>query len=302
VTFEAPTRRAIEFFSERIGPYPYEKLANVEAAGLGGGTEHASVIMYGEKSVTGRPATGLVAHEIAHQWFGNSVTEKDWDDVWLSEGFATYLTLLATEHYDGRDAFVAGLKRSRDTVFAFEKKTPDVPVIHENLSDMRRVLNALVYQKGGWTLHMLRGVIGSDKFWAGIRDYYARYRDSNASTDDFRRVMEETAGVDLAWFFRQWLNRAGSPTIEGGWRFNAGAKRIEVELEQTQSGDAYRLPLELGISLEGAQQMRIERIEMTQKQQRFEISADKEPSVVSLDPNTWVLMEARIVSQAARTQ
>src|SRR4029077_16033945 len=102
---------------------------------------HASAIFYGEASVTNRPATNLVAHEIAHQWFGDSVTERDWDDVWLSEGFATYFTLLATEHYQGRDAFVAGLKRSRENVFNLEKRSPTIAVVHNNLSDMKAVLN-----------------------------------------------------------------------------------------------------------------------------------------------------------------
>jgi hypothetical protein len=106
-TFEEASRRAVEFFSSHVGPFPYQKLANVQAAGMGGGMEHASEIFYGEKGVTGQPAYGLVAHETAHQWFGDSVTEKDWDDVWLSEGFATYFALLASEHYDGRDAFEA---------------------------------------------------------------------------------------------------------------------------------------------------------------------------------------------------
>ena len=105
---ETPARRVIEFYSDHVGPYPYEKLAGVQAAGVGGGIEHASVIFYGERSVFGRDITGLVAHEIAHQWFGDAVTERDWDDVWLSEGFATYFALLFTEHDSGRDAFVAG--------------------------------------------------------------------------------------------------------------------------------------------------------------------------------------------------
>ena len=96
VTFEGPTRQAMEFFASHIGPYPYEKLADVQVAGMGGGMEHASAIFFGERSVTNRPAFGLVAHEIAHQWFGDSVTEKDWDDAWLSEGFATYFASLAT--------------------------------------------------------------------------------------------------------------------------------------------------------------------------------------------------------------
>jgi aminopeptidase N len=287
VTFEGPAREAMEFYIDHIGPFPYEKLANVEAAGVSGGMEHASAIFYGEKSVTDKPATNLVAHEIAHQWFGDSVTENDWDDVWLSEGFATYFTLLCTEHYEGRDALVAGLKHSRDVIFATEKKIPGVAVRHDNLSDMKKVLNQLVYQKGGWTLHMLRGQIGTDKFWAGIRDYYRRYRDGNASTDDFRKVMEENAGVDLKWFFDQWLNRAGSPIVEGAWRYDAAAKKIVVELAQKQEGEAYRLPLEIGIS------DRIEKIEMAQKTQRFEIASDKEPASVTLDPNTKILMDAK---------
>ena len=177
--FETPTRQAMEFFIDHIGPYPYEKLANVwaSAPGFGGGTEHASAIFYGLP--LGDQCR--LAHEIAHQWFGDSITEKDWDDVWLSEGFATYFTLLSTEHYQGRDALVAGLKNSRGRVLALEKQRPELTVAHNNLADMSKVLNQIVYQKGGWVLHMLRGQIGTDKFWAGIRDYYRRYRDGNAS-------------------------------------------------------------------------------------------------------------------------
>ena len=285
--FETPTRQAIEFYNDHIGPYPYEKLANVwaSAPGFGGGTEHASVIFYG----CCRSSAGVVWHEIAHQWFGDSVTEKDWDDVWLSEGFATYFTLLATEHYDGRDAFAAGLKRDRGRILAAEKSNPTATVVHDNLADMRRVLapSAIIYQKGGWVLHMLRGQMGTDKFWAGIQDYYRRYRDSNASSDDFRRVMEENSGQDLAWFFQQWLHRNASPAIDGAWKYNSESKKLEIDLGQTQAGDAYRLPMEIGI--DGT---RIQKIEMTQKQQHFEIAADRAPVAVTLDPNTWVLMDA----------
>jgi aminopeptidase N len=296
--FETTARQAMEFFGEHIGPYSYEKLANVEAAGFGGGTEHASAIFYGENSILADPktglarqGTGLIAHEIAHQWFGDAVTEKDWDDVWLSEGFATYFTLLFVEHYQGRDAFVAGLQRSREQVFALEKRSPGLAVLHNNLADMKNVLNQLIYQKGGWTLHMLRSLMGTEKFWAGIRDYYQRYRDGSASTDDFRRVMEENSGLELSWFFRQWLARAGSPVIEGGWSYDAATKRIVVELSQRQPGEVYRLPLEVGLTIDGVQ--KVEKIELTQTQQRFEIAAAKEPVTVTLDPNTWVLMEAR---------
>jgi aminopeptidase N len=291
--FEGASRRVLEFYSEHIGPYPYEKLASVQAAGLNGGTEHASAIFYGEASVNGREATDLVAHEIAHQWFGDSVTERDWDDVWLSEGFATYFTLLFTEHDRGRDAFVRGLKRSRDTVFVTESRNPKLAVVHDNISDTRKVLNALVYQKGGWTLHMLRGQVGDDKFWEGIREYYSRYRDRNATTEDFRRVMEEVSGKELSTFFDQWLKRAGSPVVEGTWTYDSESHQIKVEMTQTQSGEAYRLPIELEVTLGESAAPRVQKIELAQKSQTFEINADRAPSSVVLDPNCWVLMKSK---------
>ena len=287
--FEATSRQAIEFFSESVGPFSYEKLANVEAAGINGGTEHASAIFYGEKGVTVGRAP--VVHEIAHQWFGNAVTERDWDDVWLSEGFATYFTLLFTEHAEGREAFVLGLRQSRDRVLDLEKRLPDVPIVHRNLSDMKKVLNQLVYQKGGWTLHMLRAQVGSEVFWAGIRDYYRRYRDKNASTAEFRRVMEEASGQELGWFFAQWLNRSGVPRLEGSWRYDAAAKTIEVTLAQTQAGAPFRLPIELGVGF-GSAPPRLERVELKDARATFKILADAEPTAVSLDPGTWLLMEA----------
>jgi aminopeptidase N len=290
--FEAPMRQAMEFYSDRIGPYPYEKLAGVEAAGVDGGMEHASAVFYGESSVDGRPASSLVAHEVAHQWFGDAVTEKDWDDVWLSEGFATYFALLTTEHYDGRAAFVAELKRSREAIFALQKRMPGETVVHRNLSDMRKVLNRLVYDKGGWTLHMLRGQIGDDAFWSGIREYYRRYRDGNASTEDFRHAMEEASHEDLEWFFRQWLQRPGWPAIEGKWRYDSAAHRVEMDLTQTQAGEAYRLQMDVSLG-DG----KAEKIGMNAKRQHFAMASAGEPSSVVLDPDTWVLMESRLTKQ-----
>jgi aminopeptidase N len=287
LTFEEASRESIEFYRDRIGPYPYEKLANVEAAGMGGAMENASAIFYAENHVDGRPALHLVSHEVAHQWFGNSVTEKDWDDVWLSEGFATYFALLTTEHYEGRDAFQNGLKEARERVFTAEKRLPGVAVVQDK--PWTGIPNAVVYQKGAWVLHMLRGQIGEEKFWAGIREYYRRFRDGNASTADFAAVMEEAADQDLRWFFGQWLYHAGSPVVESTWRYNPATKKIELDLEQTQPGFLYRLPLEIAID----SSPNPEKIELNQRRQRFEISCAKSPTSVELDPHTWLLMDAR---------
>jgi aminopeptidase N len=287
--FEQTSRQAVEFFSERIAPYPYEKLANVQAAGIGGGTEHATAIFYGEKGVAA--GRGPVVHEIAHMWWGDAVTESDWDDVWLSEGFATYFTHLYVQHYDGRDAFVAGLRRDIDTVLQAEQKMPDTPIVHRNLDDMRRVLNRFVYQKGSWVLHMMRRLVGDEAFWNGIRTYYRRYEHGNASTDDLRQIMERASGADLEWFFRQWLNRPGVPRIEGGWSYDAARKEVRVEIAQTHEGEPFVLPIELRIVSASPAATRVERVRLEKSAGSFVFPADAEPVDVVLDPDTWLLIE-----------
>jgi aminopeptidase N len=297
ITFEEPMREAMEFFSEYIGPYPYEKLAGVQVNGMGGGMEHASAIFYGEKEVTDRPAFSLVAHEVSHQWWGDSVTEKDWNDAWLSEGFATYFAALAQEQYQGRDAFLATMERSRANILEMEKKSP-VPVIHDNLPEIRngRAPIGLVYQKGGWFLHMLRTMLGSDKFREGIREYYRRFRDSNASTEDLQAAMQETSGEDLEWFFAQWLKRGESPTVRGSWSYDAAAKRVILELAQIQAGELYRLPLHIGINLPGTTP-RLVKVVLDARSAKFELACDNQPQTVTLDPGIEVLMNAQFGKQ-----
>jgi aminopeptidase N len=287
LVFEDTARQAMDFFSTHVGPYPYEKLANVQASGFTGGMENATVIFYGEKGVASGHAP--VVHEIAHQWFGNSVTERDWDDVWLSEGFATYFALLYREHFEGRDAFVEGLRRSRATVVHTGRELPDTPVIHRNLSDMERVLNRLVYEKGGWVLHMLRGEIGADHFWASMREYYRRHRDGNASTDDLRQIVEQVSRRDLRWFFAQWLHRAGHPVIEASWHYNATRKATIVTVRQTQPGEPYTLTVDVDIVTPHG--TKSHKVRLDHRAATVSVPTDDEPSDVMIDPQTWLLAD-----------
>ena len=122
-----------------------------------------------------------------------------------------------------------GLRLSRAQVLALEQKLPDTPVIHRNLADMQRVLNRLIYQKGGWVLHMLRAEIGTEAFWQGIREYYRRYQDRNASTSDLRAVMEQVSGKPLDWFFDPVAGRGRAfPRVGGTWRYDAARKMVDV--------------------------------------------------------------------------
>jgi aminopeptidase N len=295
--FAVPTRDALAFYSERVGPFSYEKLANVQANIGGGGMEAASAPMYGPASVTGTRSVrwrNVVIHEVAHQWWGNAVTENDWNDVWLSEGFATYFTLLFIEHAYGRDEFVQGLRDSRRTVFDFYAKQPDYRVVHENLSDMSQVTTGMTYQKGSWVLHMLRQRMGDDRFWAGIREYYARYQDATATTADFRLVMERVSGSDLTAFFQQWLYRGGVPRVQGTWQWDAAAKQVVVELAQTQPGEPFQMPVEIGIA-DASGKVRVERVEVATRLGRFTFAADLEPTGLTLDPHVRALIDGHIV-------
>jgi aminopeptidase N len=283
-------RGSFEFFSDRVGPFVYQKLAHVEAAGMGGGTEHASNIFYGEKSVSAGNAP--VVHETAHQWFGNAVTEDDWNDVWLSEGFATYFTLLYTEHARGRDAFVDGLRRSRQTVLRLERSLPDTPVVHVNLNEATTSPNnSLVYQKGAWVLHMLRDQVGPDAFWRGIRLYYQRHVNGTASTADLRRAMEQVSGQELTAFFSQWLRRAGVPALEGSWRYDAAAKTVVVIVRQTQAGAPFQFPLDVGLVASPGALPRVSTMEVTGPETTLRIPSETAPADVTLDPGTWLLAE-----------
>jgi aminopeptidase N len=283
---EETSRQVLGFYSARIAPYPYDKLANVEAAGIHGGMESATAIFYGEGDFKGGRMTMLLAHEIAHQWFGNAVTESDWNEVWLSEGFATYLADCFLEQAEGRDAFVKSLKDERTAVIAAEKQIPDTPIVHLNLTDMGKVLNLFVYEKGAWVLHMLRGAVGEDAFWRGLRAYYLRHQHGNATTADFRQAMEGASGQKLDGFFSQWLTRPGVPKLAGSWRFDGDRKEVIVDLQQTQVEAAFLLPLTLAFG------ERQETVQLSRKQQQFTFPAQVAPAYVAVDPRTEALIEA----------
>ncbi|HYN02540.1 MAG TPA: M1 family aminopeptidase, partial [Vicinamibacteria bacterium] len=207
------------------------------------------------------------------------------------------------EHVEGRDAFVAGLRADRDQIRAFDLKHPAYRIVHDNLSDMKQVTTgAGTYRKGAWTLHMLRGVVGDEAFWSGIREYYRLYRDKNASTADFRRVMEEVAGKELGWFFDQWLYRGGMLKVKARWSWDAAARALRLDVEQVQAAEPFRMPIEVAIEVAGEADRRTDRIELRDRRQGFTIPLDREPRSVVLDPRDLVLMDTEIHPVAAASK
>ncbi len=289
----APAVQVLDFFHRHIGPYPFKKLANVQSKTRWGGLENAGAIFYFENSVNGKgDRVSLIAHEEAHQWFGNSASENDWHHVWLSEGFATYFAHLYLEHAYGHDQLVKEQIIDREQVIKYYAKNP-APIVDTTLTDINKVLSTNTYQKAGWVLHMLRHKVGDALFWKGIQNFYARYQKSNALTDDFRLVMEEVTGQNLKPFFDQWLFRGGHPLFSGNWSYNAAKKELTLEINQTQKEPFFSFPLD--VTWIGKDALpKAETVQIDAKSKKITLKADFEPIELKLDPNTWLLFEGQI--------
>ncbi len=279
--------KVLDYFVDNIGPYPYAKLANMQAKTQWGGLENAGTIAYFENSVSGKnEVEGLIAHEIAHQWFGNSATENSWNHVWLSEGFATYFAILYQESVYGDDRRKEELKLDRTQIIDYYKANPS-SVVDTSIKDPMKVLSTNTYQKGGWVLNMLRRRLGDEIFWKGIRHYYETYKNSNVLTGDFRKVMEEISGDDLKSFFQQWIHTKGYPELLWSWKYQN--KKVVVSIEQKQNHYTFNFPLEIGIKTNG--KMRVDTLQVNDNRQTFEIPSDTKPEEVTLDPEVWLLFE-----------
>ncbi len=280
--------RSLDFFESYIAPYPYSKLANVQSKTVYGGMENASCIFYREGTVTGQQKhETLFAHEIAHQWFGDAVSELDWHHIWISEGFATYLTDLYIEHAHGREAFVASMLDERRQVLSFAKRRL-APIIDTTLPVSIRLLNKNSYEKGGWVLHMLRHELGDTMFQLCLQDFYQKYEFGNALTVDFQEVVELRSGKSFEEFFQQWFYQSGHPVLSAQWK----KKRKKTILTITQHQDQYlfNFPLEVEFKNDQGESFR-ETLEIDQCSHTFTLKPHFNPSELRLDPDTWLLFE-----------
>jgi aminopeptidase N len=282
------------YFSNLIAPFPFTKLANVQSTTLYGGMENASCIFYSENSVSGTGRTErIMAHEISHQWFGDAVTEKDWYHIWLSEGFATYLTGLYIEKTYGRGAFLNHINKERKEVFDFEKIRLS-PVIDTSLSISEDLLSPNTYQKASWVLHMLRKELGDTLFVKCIQTFYKEFEYKNADTDDFRKLVERLSGRDFGKFFDQWLYKPGHPVLEVHWAYQDHT--IKLNIRQVQKNTIFQFPLELKIINKNSTASQI-KVEIIAENQNFTFNYHDNPIVLVADPGNWLLMESVVTKK-----
>ena len=286
----------VRYFARTVGAFPYPQLNHLQSSTRFGGMENAGAIFYADRlfrTPDGVPV-GLIAHETAHQWFGDAVTERGWGHLWLSEGFATYFAALYTGHAFGDSAFQADREGIRDAV-RLGAVTATRPVLDTAQTELVQLLNTNSYQKGGFVLHMLRQEVGDRAFFAAVRAYHAAHRHGTALTDDLRTAMEREAGRDLRWFFDQWLTRPG--LIEGHvtWRHDAEAQALVVTVVQDGRFPPYRFPLTVGVTLaDGTRQLVTVRVPAAREASVVaDLHLSQAPRAVVVDPRADLLHALR---------
>jgi aminopeptidase N len=305
----APAIPSVGFFSETVAPYPYEKLALIVGATRFGGMENSSAIVFTSTLLSPKPAAkisttfgiprgvaGLIAHEIAHQWFGDSVTESTWADLWLSEGFATYFAGLFLQRYESEEAFQAYMQDAAATVLKYEKQNR-TPIFDRNTEDLFKLLNGNNYQKGAWVLHMLRARLGDEAFFRGIRSYYQAHANATASSEDLRLALEKASREDLRPFFARWIYDSGHPQYELSWQWlgtqrSSRKGKLRLVLRQVQPGNAFSDPVPVTIRTgSGTREVVLKPLSKTTVET---IQLRDEPSAVEIDPRHTLLKEASV--------
>ncbi len=301
------TDEVLGFLSEATGRrYPYAKYAQTCVANFPfGGMENISATTLTEstlgdaRSQRDGDSHGLVAHEAAHQWFGDLLTCADWSHIWLNEGFATYFTLLYLEHSRGADEFRAAMRDTQSSYTGADIGQNRRPTVHDVYRDpMDLFFGGQAYPGGASRLHYLRYFLGDELFFAGIRRYVADNEGRSVETDDLRRALESVSGQDLSQVFAQWFYRAGYPELEVDWSWDEPRGLVVLEVDQVQRTDQgtpkvfrFDVPVELRVGAE----RQVVRLSIDERSEVFELPASEEPVWVRFDKFGW--LPARVASK-----
>jgi aminopeptidase N len=280
----------VRFFGSLVAPFPYEKLAHVQSSTRFGGMENATAIFYSDAAFRrGGVEEGLIAHEVAHQWFGDAVTQRDWPHLWLSEGFATYFAALWTQRSRGDSAFRTRMATIRNTILDDTIAVTKRPVVDTASPTLVALLNRNSYEKGGFVLHMLRSQLGDSVFFRGVRDYYTRFKHANALTPDLHAAFERTSGRNLSVFFEQWLQRPGYPEIDVAWSVDTVARSLSLSVAQSGRFGLFEFPLRLALADSAGATRRVEIGIPAQDTTKVELPISAPVRRVDVDPEVQLL-------------
>lgn len=275
-----------------VGDFTFGGMENITA------TTMADTEIYADqKAESARDTEILVVHELAHSWFGDLVTCKDWSNLWLNEGFATFFEAAFIEREYGRDAYLNEMRRNAAQYF-IEELFVKHPLQNQRAQPNILLFDATTYKKGGFVAHMLRETVGDEMFWKSLGNYLNKHKFGNVETADLQRAFEETTDKNLDWFFEQWVRKAGFPDLEIEPVYDAAAKKLTLNIKQTQKPDSqtpetFRFTAEIGI-VTTAQGEKTEKIEMNQRAQSFTFEAATKPTKIYFDKREQVLKKVEI--------
>ncbi|HEX8196948.1 MAG TPA: M1 family aminopeptidase [Pyrinomonadaceae bacterium] len=261
-------------------------------------TTMADTEIYGALEPAGRRDTeNLVTHELAHSWFGNLVTCKNWSELWLNEGFATFMESVFIENEYGRAAYLEEMRSNAQQAFAQEDINLKHPLVNLRARPDPLLFDSITYKKGGFVVHMLRETVGDEMFWKSVNAYLNAHRFGSVETTDLQRAFEQTTGKDLNWFFEQWTRKAGYPKLKIEPAYSPAAQQLRLIVKQTQKADSQTPPffrLSAEVIIETPDGAKTERIEMNQREQTFTFSVPRTPTKIVFDKNEQILKKAEI--------
>lgn len=284
------TAEMTKFFSKKIGiNYPWSKYAQISVRHfMYGGMENTTATVMNDKRmvVDARAALdyspdGLIAHELAHQWWGDYLTYVDWENGWLNEGFATYFQQVWTQYKYGEDDFTTQRNGGIMGYIEWADRVGRLPVVSKKGN-----VGQNIYPKGAAVLHMLRTLLGEEQFWRVINAYGRKFALQSVETNDLKRTIEEVTGMNLQWFFEQWLYKAGYPELHVSKKWDAVSKTLSLAMKQVQKTDSvcgiFRLPMDVRFYF-SPKEFTDERIWMNAADTSYTFTLEKEPQFVSVD-------------------
>jgi len=301
------TPAMLEHFAAVTGvPYPWSRYSQIVVSDfIFGGMENTTAttmyeyVVYDERASIDVTSDDLVAHELAHQWFGDYVTCRDWPEAWLNEGFATYMEHVFREKHLGKDEYLYGVKADLDAYVGEARGRYRRAIVCREYDAPLDLFDRHLYEKGGLVLHLLRMQLGDELFWAGIKLYLTRHARGLVETRDLMRALEDASGHSLGRFFEQWVYEPGHPELEVEVRWERGILTVAVKQQQaTTDGVAavFELPLEIDIHGDGAiarQVLPLGEAGGAQRTETFAIPCAKRPRFVVVDPRGRVLGDVR---------
>ena len=299
----ARTPDMMRFYSSLIGiVHPYPKYAQVTVEDFRwGGMENQSATTLTRRTLRDATALldgnsdGLVAHELAHQWWGDLLTARNWNHIWLNEGFATYFDALYTEYARGPDEFLLAMLENRDSYMKEDSSRYRRAIVTDTYENPEQMFDRHSYPKGAWVLHMIRYVLGEERWVKAIRHYAEKFKYRNVDSEDFRKAVEEATGDPLEWFFAQWVYRGGHPEYEVSWSWDDALQAVGLRVQQVQKVDAltplFRMPVE--VELTGPDDSKRLRLSVATADQTFYLPFPARPDFVQFDPDEQILKTVR---------